>query len=746
MGAAMLTPGPTGPTGPTNFNPAVLAGSAGIVPGPTGTTGPRYPSAGIPGVSGPPGPMGITGPTTDMAMAADFLTAFDPNTENFAFQLRSDIGDSYTKTVTSTLDDLWPKVSELNVPEITVGIFVLPNERKRALVFKANDPEQSLRAMTILEACDVKASMLVKSSARGLDGYFICSDIPPEQFSSLQKSLADRLGTDPDVHELRLPGTLNLEDPAKPWLAKLLRPADGIKAWKLDELIDKLGLRGDNEPLFEMLERIERELPGEDPPPQRRRERVKPSPNTTSDIDTRTVTVTFFPNKSAQSQRRVDLTLPQLAKQIQFKTGPSKEALPWLKLAVFGEKRSEKNCLRTNANTQQITGVEVEYDKGKITFDTAFAVMRTARLRALLYTSPSYAPATKERWRILLPLSKNLPPDTRRMLVAYINGLFDSRLAPESFVLSQAYLYGSVNHNPAHRVEVVDGDLIDLRTDLDSGAMDKSPTDKGAGAAEQTFELGPMDPAFAHFEPQRLGAGMEANLDEVRAAVAAIPGEAIADETDWMNFARAFAWEARMYPERKQVLWEILDTASRRAPNYDRDKNLARYNRYIGEVGENSIPITFIFHLAADHGWDGRWAVHHCAAFMRECHAKGMTYQEACAAIPTREWVDRLEEWQSEHLWKNGKPAMLAWGPAKLKVSFANIPHRRWVYGTYLLRGEITVEAAPGGAGKTAHTIGMAIELATGWQKRNRTPHVGVRARAPARRTASRSSLCGRSG
>ena len=56
----------------------------------------------------------------------------------------------------------------------------------------------------------------------------------------------------------------------------------------------------------------------------------------------------------------------------------------------------------------------------------------------------------------------------------------------------------------------------------------------------------------------------------------------------------------------------------------------------------------------------------------------------------------------------------VTWSAAELQVSFSNIPHRRWVYGTYLIRGEITYEAAPGGIGKTAHTIGMAVEIATG--------------------------------
>jgi AAA domain len=68
--------------------------------------------------------------------------------------------------------------------------------------------------------------------------------------------------------------------------------------------------------------------------------------------------------------------------------------------------------------------------------------------------------------------------------------------------------------------------------------------------------------------------------------------------------------------------------------------------------------------------------------------------------------------------WKCPTPCVPAlppvtWSAAELKVSFSNIPHRQWLYGTYLIRGEITVVAAPGGAGKTALATGMAVEIAT---------------------------------
>jgi hypothetical protein len=54
------------------------------------------------------------------------------------------------------------------------------------------------------------------------------------------------------------------------------------------------------------------------------------------------------------------------------------------------------------------------------------------------------------------------------------------------------------------------------------------------------------------------------------------------------------------------------------------------------------------------------------------------------------------------------------WSAAELKVSFSNIPHRQWLYGFDLVRGETTVIGSPGGIGKSSLAIGMAISIATG--------------------------------
>ena len=47
-------------------------------------------------------------------------------------------------------------------------------------------------------------------------------------------------------------------------------------------------------------------------------------------------------------------------------------------------------------------------------------------------------------------------------------------------------------------------------------------------------------------------------------------------------------------------------------------------------------------------------------------------------------------------------------------VSFKSIPHREWLYGVDLVRGEITVLASPGGIGKSSLALAIAASLATG--------------------------------
>ena len=72
--------------------------------------------------------------------------------------------------------------------------------------------------------------------------------------------------------------------------------------------------------------------------------------NQTSDLAAHKIHVTFFKNFAAESLTTAELTLPELRDRILAASAATKDSLPWLKLASFGKKRSDKNSLRHDAN------------------------------------------------------------------------------------------------------------------------------------------------------------------------------------------------------------------------------------------------------------------------------------------------------------------------------------------------------------------------------------------------------------
>jgi hypothetical protein len=150
----------------------------------------------------------------------------------------------------------------------------------------------------------------------------------------------------------------------------------------------------------------------------------------------------------------------------QIRTTPpaaSKDALPWIKLAVFGNKRSAKGSYRHDANVVRLHGVEVDYDNGHSTNDQAAHAGRTIEwardrlakvgVRALLYSTAS-STAEAPRWRVLCDLAEPVEGDTsalrmfRRQMVARVNHVLEGCLTAESFALSQSYYFGPVIGKP----------------------------------------------------------------------------------------------------------------------------------------------------------------------------------------------------------------------------------------------------------------------------------------------------------
>jgi Protein of unknown function (DUF3987) len=200
--------------------------------------------------------------------------------------------------------------------------------------------------------------------------------------------------------------------------------------------------------------------------------------------------VTFFNDHAAQSKRQANFTIASLAEIIRTTAANEKGRLPWLKLARFGNSRTEKGSLRHDRNVIACSGLEADYDGEQISFEEAVDTIDKAGLQAIVYTSPSYT-ETAPRFRVLCPFSVELPPDRRGAMLGRLNGLFRGVFASESWTLSQSYYYGSVNNNPAHRVEVIEGRAIDLCDELDETWLGKPHTVEEL--ANFDFRSGPVD-------------------------------------------------------------------------------------------------------------------------------------------------------------------------------------------------------------------------------------------------------------
>jgi hypothetical protein len=195
--------------------------------------------------------------------------------------------------------------------------------------------------------------------------------------------------------------------------------------------------------------------------------------------------ITFFGNNKALTKKERAFTLPQMAELIErhTKRGGKKE-LPLWKMAKFGNKRTDKHCLRNNENVEYLTGVMVEHDAGTMPFDEAVRRVRDAKLTALLYTTPSHTP-DKPRWRAAFPFAGRLFPGGHENMVSRANALFGGVLSNESWVLSQPYYYGRVEGTAEHfQIKVVEGEFIDVPPE-----MPERPKVKGNGHADPKSKL-----------------------------------------------------------------------------------------------------------------------------------------------------------------------------------------------------------------------------------------------------------------
>lgn len=88
--------------------------------------------------------------------------------------------------------------------------------------------------------------------------------------------------------------------------------------------------------------------------------------------------VTMFPDVKAQRIEPNHLSLRQLQDRLNSTTARDKAALPLVKLATFGDARTDKGSLRHDANLLRVSGVEGDYDAGAVSPRQAAERLRQA--------------------------------------------------------------------------------------------------------------------------------------------------------------------------------------------------------------------------------------------------------------------------------------------------------------------------------------------------------------------------------
>lgn len=184
-------------------------------------------------------------------------------------------------------------------------------------------------------------------------------------------------------------------------------------------------------------------------------------------INVHKIVVTTFRDHRAKESERRHWSLPEICDIVLRTVADTKEKLPWLKCAEFGETKTAKGSLRNDANVVSVSGLELDYDEKLISIQEVVAKLEKLGIRALTYTSPSNK-KTEFKWRVVAPFSQELPPKERAKYAKRLAGALGIAFDKASFTLSQSFYYGRAlgNAEADHKAFVVDGDFVDLRDDL----------------------------------------------------------------------------------------------------------------------------------------------------------------------------------------------------------------------------------------------------------------------------------------
>jgi hypothetical protein len=134
---------------------------------------------------------------------------------------------------------------------------------------------------------------------------------------------------------------------------------------------------------------------------------------------------------------------------------PDKASQPLIKLGTFeGDSRGAGHSLAT------VSGVELDYDAGEVTANSAAKLLRQAGIECVVcstYTSRMDC----QKWRVFAPTSRELSAELRQYLAAALDSVLGDIAARESYTPKQTFFYG---RNPASNYLFLhlQGEFVDI--------------------------------------------------------------------------------------------------------------------------------------------------------------------------------------------------------------------------------------------------------------------------------------------
>lgn len=362
--------------------------------------------------------------------------------------------------------------------------------------------------------------------------------------------------------------------------------------------------------------------------------------------------VSMFQNVGARSVEASHLTLRQLHDQVTRTTAGSKAALPLVKLATFGDVLSENGSLRHDSNVLSVSGIEGDYDAGRVAPARAADLLRKAGIAALIYTTPRHSPDAP-RWRVLVPLSQPTGKAGRHELCARLNGALGGILAKESFTASQSFYFGTVTGSPIE-THLIEGQPLDRVTCIIPTGP-QSSTD----LSELFISAEPDDDLLAIVA----AAPLDLTPAQVKEIITGLPDDWVEDRHDWLTVGAALHHQFEG-AERGFDLWCEWSKASLK---FDLKDSQRVWKSFKGSKN----PVTF------------------------------------ATLIQAAEWSPAADPFSLEPA-KTIAPTPFQLGDPR------SIAPREWVYGKHLIRKFASATVAQPGIGKSSLTIADAIAMATG--------------------------------